>query len=90
MKRAEKIFLPSSVGERHEARGRGTDLGYWKVLTKILAFFSKFDEFRLYSIISDYKIINTHPQIKQYQVNKTDTQINNIVHSGIPVSRIYS
>ena len=58
MKRAEKIFLPSSVGERHEARGRGADLGYWKVLTKILAFFSKFDEFRLYSIISDYKIPN--------------------------------
>ena len=39
MKRAEKIFLPSSVGERHEARGRGADLGYWKVLTKIVAFF---------------------------------------------------
>ena len=37
--KAEKIFFPSSVGERHEARGRGTDLGYWKVLTKILAFF---------------------------------------------------
>ena len=35
----KKIFFPSSVGERHEARGRGTDLGYWKVLTKILAFF---------------------------------------------------
>ena len=59
MKKTEKIFLPSSVGERHEARGRGADLGYWKVLTKILAFFSKFDEFRLYSIISDYKIPNS-------------------------------